>query len=141
MNGVRTGSRPRRAHAAGVRPGRRSAWLRALVLLLALLVPGAHMQAAPAAPAPAPAVEAGGAGGTGGGNGTGGAGGGTAAEYDHLDTAVRLPARDGRRAAAAPRLTPAPTPAGPAHAGREPAPVPPGPPPSPGAPRCVVLRC
>ncbi|MGW0812709.1 hypothetical protein ACWD00_05505 [Streptomyces viridiviolaceus] len=113
---------------------RRNAWLRALVLLLALLVPGIHTQAAQAAPAPVVAAESGGAG---GGNG---AGGGTVAEYDHLDTAPRLPVRDGRRAVV-PRRAPVLTPAAPAHAALSSVPLPSGSPPSPRAPRSVVLRC
>ncbi|GHB25915.1 hypothetical protein GCM10010377_14930 [Streptomyces viridiviolaceus] len=118
--------------------GRRSAWLRALVLLLALLVPGMHTQAAQAAPAPVVAAESGG---SGGGNGLGGGGGGAAvAEYDHLDTAPRLPVRDGRRAVV-PRRAPVLTPAAPAHAALPSVPLPSGSPPSPRAPRSVVLRC
>ncbi|MFJ9675248.1 hypothetical protein ACI3K5_20515 [Streptomyces sp. MPA0124] len=63
-----------------VRSGRLGACLRVLVLLLVLVVPGTHVtaQAVPVAP-------------------VSGAGG-TAAEYDHLDTALRTPGRSGRRA-------------------------------------------
>ncbi|MFC8879149.1 hypothetical protein [Streptomyces ardesiacus] len=68
-------------HAAAVRSGRIGACLRVLVLLLVLVVPGAHV-AAPAAPVA-----------------------GATAEYDHLDTVLRVPGRSGRPVAV---LRPAP---------------------------------
>jgi hypothetical protein len=73
--------RPAPHAGTAVRSGRLGACLRGLVLLLVLLVPCAHaaVRAAPAAPVAA-AV-------------------GAAGEYDHLDTALRVPGRSGRRAA------------------------------------------
>ncbi|GGS38562.1 hypothetical protein AB0E75_12730 [Streptomyces griseoviridis] len=113
------GSRTRRARCP------RAA--RVLVLLLALFVPGAHAQASvpPSAPIAADAGS-----------------GGTAAEYDLLDTAPRVPARATRRPCAPRRPAPPP---GVRH--RPAAVVPPSapswpfPPARPPVPRCVVLRC
>ncbi|MGI5394047.1 hypothetical protein [Streptomyces sp. CA-251251] len=69
----------------------------------------------------------------------GAAGGGAAGEYDHLDTALRAPARGGRRAVVT-RSAPAARPG--VRADRvPPSPVPTGPPPASRAPRSVVLRC
>ncbi|MFJ8805182.1 hypothetical protein [Streptomyces sp. NPDC102490] len=67
-------------HAAA----RRGAWLRALVLLLALIVPCTHVTAQSA---PVEVVA-----------GAGGSAGGSAGEYDALDSALRVVARSGRRA-------------------------------------------
>ncbi|WP_328658263.1 hypothetical protein [Streptomyces sp. NBC_00334] len=108
-------------HAPAARAARRSAWPRVLlVLLLALVVPCAHATAQAA-----PVVQV-------------AASGGTAAEHDHLDTALRTPARSGRRAAA---VRPAPpSPAAGRRVRRDLLP-PVGPPPSPRGPRSVVLRC
>ncbi|WP_432080124.1 hypothetical protein [Streptomyces sp. WAC 04229] len=64
-------------HAATARAGR-TAWLRVLVLLLALVVPCAH---ATAEAAPTATVAAGAVG-----------------EYDQVDSALRAPVRSGRRA-------------------------------------------
>ncbi|MFG2317439.1 hypothetical protein [Streptomyces tendae] len=97
---------------------RHAAWLRVLVLVLALLVPCTHVtvQAAPVTVAA-----------------------GAAAEYDHLDSALRVAARSGRRAAV---VRPAPPSFRPdrraplrcdARTERAAAP--------PGGPRSVVLRC
>ncbi|MGW1953447.1 hypothetical protein ACWCPI_11890 [Streptomyces sp. NPDC001920] len=99
---------------------RSRAWLRVLVLLLALLVPGAHALT-PAVPVVAGAL-------------------GEAAEHDTLDTALRPPARADRRRTAG--LSPTPRPGQPpcAPARRTP-PAPPGPPYVPPRPRTVVLRC
>ncbi|MFE0812711.1 hypothetical protein ACFW4M_28950 [Streptomyces sp. NPDC058794] len=104
---------------ATLRTGRRVAWLRVLVLLLALAVPCAHVtgQAAP------PVTVA-------------GASGGGAGEYDHLDTATRAPARSVRRGVLPPRVAPAPA-AGPRQSSFAPT-VPAG---LPSTPRSVVLRC
>jgi hypothetical protein len=94
-------------------------WLRVLVLLLALWVPGAHAQAQ-AAPALTAAAET--------------------AEHDGLDTALRPPSRTVHRADVPERPAPLPDPA----LGR-PAPHPclaaPGAPYAPALPRTVVLRC
>ncbi|MCF1600441.1 hypothetical protein, partial [Streptomyces muensis] len=78
------------------RPSRSRAWLRVLVLLLALLVPGAHAQAHAAAPPTA----------------TGAMGSsGELAEHDVLDTVLRPPARPDRRGASRPgRRGPGPLP-------------------------------
>ena len=116
----RAGRAPR-----AVRAGRRGTWVRALVLLLALLVPCAHAQA-PAVPPPA--VVAGESGGP----------NGPAAEYDHLDTAPRAPARLAGRPAP-PRWTPLPATTG--HARPDGHPAPPAPPHPPRGTRSVVLRC
>ncbi|WP_051852136.1 hypothetical protein [Streptomyces sp. NRRL F-5650] len=73
--------RPAPHAVAAVRSGRAGACLRVLVLVLVLVVPGTHVtaQAAPVAP-------------------VAGAGG-TTGEYDHLDTALRIPGRSGRHVA------------------------------------------
>ncbi|MFF9626678.1 hypothetical protein [Streptomyces griseosporeus] len=99
-------------------------WLRVLVLLLALLVPGAHAGLSAAAPLTAPAAVAG------------------TAEHDLTDTvAPRTPTRPAPRAAAPLRPCPLPaTPAPEATGGRRTA-VPPRAPHAPPAPRSVVLRC
>ncbi|CAM5434713.1 hypothetical protein SVIOM342S_06358 [Streptomyces violaceorubidus] len=93
-----------------------AARLRALVLLLALLVPCAHVtvQAAPVTVA-----------------------GSVAGEYDHLDSALRFTARSGRREAVVRPVPPYEgTPPPPRfHARSERAAV------LPGGPRSVVLRC
>ncbi|MET7270826.1 hypothetical protein ABZS59_06400 [Streptomyces flaveolus] len=108
-----------------VRAGRRGTWVRALVLLLALLVPCAHAQALAVPPPAVVAAESGGP-------------NGQAAEYDHLDTAPRAPARIARRPAP-PRRAPLPAATGHARPGGHPAP--PAPPLSPRGTRSVVLRC
>ncbi|MDG9710182.1 hypothetical protein [Streptomyces sp. DH10] len=84
---------------------RRNTWVRVLVLLLALLVPGAHAEARTG---PAATVS----------------GESTAVECDVLDTALRPPARGARRAVVPLRPTPLPGPE-PAYAAPLPAPVPP----------------
>ncbi|MFF7447736.1 MULTISPECIES: hypothetical protein [unclassified Streptomyces] len=96
-------------------------WLRAFVLLLALLVPGGHA-GAHAATAVAPAVSA------------------ELVEYDVLDTALRPPARAAHRPVAplGPAPRPAPAPGVPAD---RPLPVPPRPPYALPLLRTVVLRC
>ncbi|MFH9712523.1 hypothetical protein ACH4MW_28505 [Streptomyces luteogriseus] len=103
------------------RSPRRHAWPRVLVLLLALLVPGAHAEAHTGWTA---AVS----------------GESTTVECDPLDTAVRPAARAARRTAVP--LSPAPLPA-PGHAStaRHPVPVPPSPPLDPRPLRSEVLRC
>ncbi|WP_330458691.1 hypothetical protein OIB37_18410 [Streptomyces sp. NBC_00820] len=107
---------------ARTRPPRHRAWLRLLVLLLALLVPGAHAQAQ-AAPALTASAEP--------------------AEHDALDTLVRPPARALHQADAPERATPLPGQA-PAGTAAHPRPRAFG---APGAPfalpllRTVVLRC
>ncbi|MFE1584545.1 hypothetical protein ACFW6Q_02480 [Streptomyces sp. NPDC058737] len=70
--------RPAPHAGTAVRSGRLGACLRVLALLLVLVVPGTHVtaQAVPVTPV-----------------------GGAAGEYDHLDTALRVPGRSGRRAA------------------------------------------
>jgi hypothetical protein len=101
------------------RPPRPRAWLRLLVLLLALLVPGVHAQAQ-AAPAVAMSAET--------------------AEHDVLDTLLRPPARTVHRADAPERTAPLPDPA----AARPPARPCPAAPRAPYAVpllRTVVLRC
>ncbi|EFL33250.1 predicted protein [Streptomyces viridochromogenes DSM 40736] len=102
----------------GTRP---NAWLRVLVLLLALLVPGAHAEAHTGAVA---AVS----------------GESTAVECDVLDTAPRPPARVVRRTAVPlrPALLTSP---GPAYTARRAVPVPPGTPHALRPPRSEVLRC
>ncbi|MFE5395836.1 hypothetical protein ACFQ9U_14870 [Streptomyces sp. NPDC056568] len=118
--------RPIRAHRPAPSSRRRAVWPRVLVLLLVLLVPCTHASAQAT-----PVAAAAGA--------NGGAAGGAAGEYDHLDTALRAPARGARRAvvtrsAPAPRLR--------VRADRvPPLPVPTGTPPASRAPRSVVLRC
>ncbi|MFC9286595.1 hypothetical protein [Streptomyces sp. NPDC057052] len=94
---------------------RHRSWLRVLVLLLAVLVPGAPT--AVCAPAPVAAAEI--------------------VEYDALD-ALR-PTGAAARRTAAPR--PAPAPAAPRGRVTPAPPRPPYPPAAPGAPRTVVLRC
>ncbi|GGL98612.1 hypothetical protein GCM10010129_47870 [Streptomyces fumigatiscleroticus] len=112
------------ARAAGPLPrARAGAWLRVLVLVLALLVPGTHTVAR-AVPATAVSRE----------------GGGPAAEYDLPDTALRPPVRSCRRPAVPSCPAPPPAPA-PARAVRRPAPVPPEPAHGLLALRSVVLRC
>ncbi|MFJ4283795.1 hypothetical protein [Streptomyces massasporeus] len=104
------------------RSPRRHAWLRVLVLLLALLVPGAHAEAHTGWPA-------------------GVSGESTTIECDLLDTALRPPARAARRTAAVP-LSPAPLPGpGPASTAQHPVPVPPAPRLDPRPLRSEVLRC
>lgn len=99
---------------------RSRAWLRVLVLLLALLVPGAHAQAHALPVAVGVAGEV--------------------AEHDVLDTAVRPPARADRRKPVRMRPAPPPRPApGAAAAPRSCAP--PGRPYVPHILRTVVLRC
>ncbi|MFG2554487.1 hypothetical protein [Streptomyces sp. NPDC048581] len=97
-------------------------WLRVLVLLLALLVPGAHAQAH-AVPAMAAGVS-----------------GEAAAEHDALDTVLRPPARTDRRTTVRPCSTPPPKPA-PSVPARLSHPAPPRPPYVPHILRTVVLRC
>ncbi|QEV30436.1 hypothetical protein CP976_21310 [Streptomyces coeruleorubidus] len=92
-----------------------------LVLLLALLVPGAHAEAHTG---PAATVS----------------GESTAVECDVLDAAPRPPARGTRRAAVPLRPAPLPSP-GPAYAAPLPVPVPPGPRHDPRPLRSEVLRC
>ncbi|MFB6850321.1 hypothetical protein ACFCXS_36530 [Streptomyces sp. NPDC056373] len=100
---------------------RRHAWLRVLVLLLALLVPGAHAEAHSGWTAPV-------------------SGENTTVECDLLDTALRPPARGVRRVAAPPAPAPLPNP-GPAHATQRSVRVPPSAPHGPRPPRSEVLRC
>ncbi|MGW0610231.1 hypothetical protein [Streptomyces sp. NPDC002788] len=100
---------------------RRPAWLRVLVLLLALLVPGAHAEAHTGPPATV-------------------SGESTTVVCDLLDTAPRPSPRGSRRTAVAPRPAPPPGP-GPAHTTRSPVPVRRDPPPDPRPPRSEVLRC
>ncbi|MFC9506632.1 hypothetical protein [Streptomyces sp. NPDC057002] len=101
---------------------RRTSWPRVLVLLLALLVPGAHAEAHTGSTAAAVSGES------------------TAVECDILDTVLRPSARAARRTAVPLRPAPLPAP-GPAHTAPRPSPVPPGPPPAPRPPRSEVLRC
>ncbi|WP_037675142.1 hypothetical protein [Streptomyces griseus] len=98
---------------------RSRAWLRVLVLLLAVVVPGAHAEAHPA---PVGAVA------------------GESVEYDALDTVLRPPAHHAHRPAAPLRPTPLPAPR-PGDPAVPPLPAPPGPPYSPHTLRSVVLRC
>lgn len=105
---------------ARYRPPRPRAWLRLLVLLLALLVPGVHFQAQ-ALPAPTVAAET--------------------SEHDvHHGTLLRPPARSVHRAQAPERTAPllGPAPARPAAPSCPAAPLPPH-----AVPllRTVVLRC
>ncbi|MER7568656.1 hypothetical protein ABTZ93_37755 [Streptomyces sp. NPDC097941] len=93
-------------------------WLRALVLLLALLVPGAHLQAQAMPPVPA----------------------GELVEYDVLDTALRPPARIVHRAVVPLRPVPWPE-AVPGVPADRTLPVVPRPPHALPALRSVVLRC
>ncbi|WP_107091680.1 hypothetical protein [Streptomyces sp. MMG1533] len=102
---------------------RRRAWLRVLVLMLALFVPGAHA-GAQAAPASAVAAES----------------GSVVCEYDLMDNVLR-PVTRGTGRPVAP-LRPAPFPeAAPAFPAARPLPVPPLAPPALDALRSVVLRC
>ncbi|MEU1465467.1 hypothetical protein ABZ467_33320 [Streptomyces sp. NPDC005727] len=94
-------------------------WLRVLVLLLAVWVPGAHVQPQPA---PAPAASAG------------------TSEHDHLDTLPRPPARVSHPAGAPERPAPLPGPA-PAPAAAPPGRAVPRPPGAVPLLRTVVLRC
>ncbi|MFD5162642.1 hypothetical protein ACFWMJ_32055 [Streptomyces hawaiiensis] len=100
---------------------RRHTWPRVLVLLLALLVPGAHAEAHTG---PTATVS----------------GESTTVECDLLDTALRPPARGSRRAAARPAPAPLQGP-GPASTARHPVPVPASPPHDPRPLRSEVLRC
>ncbi|WP_405471837.1 hypothetical protein [Streptomyces canus] len=93
-------------------------WLRTLVLLLALLVPGAHFQAHAIPPVPA----------------------GELVEYDVLDTPLRPPARTVHRTAVP--LCPVPRPqTAPGVPAYRPVPASPRPPYVLRALRSVVLRC
>ncbi|MEW2808276.1 hypothetical protein AB0929_14385 [Streptomyces massasporeus] len=104
------------------RSPRRHAWLRVLVLLLALLVPGAHAEAHTGWTA-------------------GVSGESTTVECDLLDTALRPPGRAARRTASVP-LSPAPLPGpGPASTAQHPVPVPPSPRLDPRPLCSEVLRC
>ncbi|KUO08762.1 hypothetical protein [Streptomyces sp. DSM 15324] len=96
---------------------RRRIWLRVLVLLLALLVPGGPAEVSAAASVVA----------------------GETVDYDAVDTAVR-PTPGDRRAAAPLRPAPRPAPAPCAPAAR-PRPAAPGTPYAPHTLRTVVLRC
>ncbi|MER5834530.1 hypothetical protein ABT116_27790 [Streptomyces sp. NPDC002130] len=100
---------------------RRHARLRVLVLLLALLVPGAHAEAHTGWTAPV-------------------SGENTTVECDLFDTALRPPARGARRVAVPPATAPFPAP-GPSYAAQRSVPVPPNPPHGPRPPRSEVLRC
>ncbi|MCX4881962.1 MULTISPECIES: hypothetical protein [unclassified Streptomyces] len=93
------------------------AWLRTLVLLLALLVPGAHAEVHATPVAAAETVG-----------------------YDALDAALRPPAEAVRPAVAVLRPAPLPAPAPATPAGR-PRQAPPRPPHALPALRTVVLRC
>ncbi|MFF7239353.1 hypothetical protein [Streptomyces collinus] len=95
-------------------------WLRVLVLLLALWVPGAHVQATTA---PAPAAPAG------------------AAEHDVLDSLLRPPARALHQPGAADRAAPPADPPVPARPAPGPRPAVPLPPSAAPLLRTVVLRC
>ncbi|MFF6913386.1 hypothetical protein [Streptomyces sp. NPDC012466] len=100
---------------------RRNTWLRVLVLLLALLVPGAHAEAH-AGPTATVSGES------------------TTVECDVLDSALRPPARGSRRTAVP--LSPAPLRApGPAYTAHHCVAVPPSPPYDPRPLRSEVLRC
>jgi hypothetical protein len=92
-------------------------WLRTLVLLLALLVPGTHAELHAAPPAATEIVE-----------------------YDALDAALRPPADALHRTVVALRPAPLPAPA-PATPADRPLPAPPRPPHALHALRSVVLRC
>ncbi|QWB24603.1 MULTISPECIES: hypothetical protein [Streptomyces] len=100
---------------------RRNSWPRVLVLLLALLLPGAHAEACTG---PAVAVS----------------GEGTVVECDVLDTVLRPSARGARRAAVPPRPAPRPAP-GPVYTAPRPVPVPPSPTHGSRHLRSEVLRC
>ncbi|MFG3717500.1 hypothetical protein ACGF8D_06780 [Streptomyces massasporeus] len=104
------------------RSPRRHAWLRVLVLLLALLVPGTHAEAHT-------------------GWAAGVSGESTTVECDLFDTALRPPARTARRTTAVPlSFAPLPGP-GPAPTAQHPVPVPPTPRLDPRPLRSEVLRC
>ncbi|MEU3252928.1 hypothetical protein [Streptomyces sp. NPDC006997] len=106
------------------RPDRRHAWLRALVLLLVLCVPGAHAGARAVPPVTVTAES-----------------GGTVAEADPLDTALRAPGRGAHRPAVPQRPTdPGPPRVPPAAHTPHPA-APPPPPYALRTLRCVVLIC
>ncbi|MET8832143.1 hypothetical protein ABZX40_39755 [Streptomyces sp. NPDC004610] len=105
------------------RPPAHRTWLRIAVLLLALLVPGAH-SGAHALPLTATVCE----------------NGGTTAEYDVLGTALRPVTRSAQHPAAPPRPEPL-RPAGPAPAAHRGHPAPPLAPYSLHCLRSVVLRC
>ncbi|MFJ9633179.1 hypothetical protein ACIRU8_36285 [Streptomyces sp. NPDC101175] len=98
---------------------RSRAWLRALVLLLALLVPGTHAE--PRATPLASSVET------------------TPIEYDALDTATAV-LRPSCPAVPRPAPLPRPAPASPAP-GARPLPAPPGASYTLRAQRTVILRC
>ncbi|MES4887138.1 hypothetical protein [Streptomyces sp. NPDC096012] len=93
-------------------------WLRVLVLLLALWVPGAHVQAQAASVSAA----------------------GETAEHDGLDTALRPVSRVVHRADVPERPAPLPDPAS-GRPAAHPCPAAPGVPYAPALPRTVVLRC
>ncbi|SOD85352.1 hypothetical protein SAMN06272765_2765 [Streptomyces sp. Ag109_G2-15] len=95
-------------------------WLRVLVLLLALWVPGAHLQAQ-AAPAPAVSAET--------------------SEHDVLDTLLRPPARTLHHTDAPERAAPLPDPPAPVRPALRPCPAVPRPPYAVPLLRTVVLRC
>ncbi|MFJ7340560.1 hypothetical protein ACIQU3_09720 [Streptomyces sp. NPDC101110] len=103
------------------RAPRRHVRLRVLVLLLALLLPGAHAEAYTGVTAPVPAEH-------------------TTVECDLLDTAPRPAPRAARRVTdpPAPAL---PTGSGPTRPARRSTPVPPSPPHDPRPLRSEVLRC
>ncbi|MFF7793783.1 hypothetical protein [Streptomyces sp. NPDC007991] len=109
------------ARQPATRGTRRTTWARVLVLLLALLVPGAHAEAH-AGPTAAVSGES------------------TAVERDVLDAAPRPPAQGARRTAVPVRPTPLPS-SGSAYAAPHPVPGPPGPRYDPRPLRCEVLRC
>ncbi|MFD5227573.1 hypothetical protein ACFWJ5_03380 [Streptomyces qaidamensis] len=98
---------------------RRRTWLRVLVLLLALLVPGAHAEAQTGPTATF-------------------SGESTTVECDLLDAFPRPPARSARRTAAPPAPAPLPEPA---HTARRHVPLPGKPPCDPRPLRSEVLRC
>ncbi|MFC9130189.1 hypothetical protein ACFT4A_25480 [Streptomyces sp. NPDC057099] len=103
------------------RGARRKAWPRVFVLLLALLLPGAHAEAYTGPMATVSGESA-------------------AVECDVLDTALRPSARGARRAAVPLRPAPLPAP-GPAYTATRPAPVPWSPIHDPRPLRSEVLRC
>ncbi|MGQ4382261.1 hypothetical protein [Streptomyces sp. SAS_270] len=117
---------------------RSHAWLRALVLLLALTVPGAH---AVGGVVHAASTVSGAGIGTGAGSGPGsGSGSGEIAEYDVLDTVLQPPARSAHRRPCVPlRRAPAPAALGRAPGAPQVRPRPA--PPLPYSLRSVVLRC
>lgn len=117
MPGRPGGHRPRVSRTARIPRSR--TWLRVLVLLLAVWVPGAHVQALAA---PAPAASAG------------------AAEHDHTDTPLRPSARV-CHPAGAPEHPASPAGPAPAPAAAAPRPAVPRPPGAVPLLRTVVLRC